>query len=96
MQRLRGQRREGAFAVLNAGISGNRLLSDGVGPMGIERFRRDVLEQGGVTQVVILIGINDIGLSMPQGSPAVPGPPSADEITAGLQQLVDQAHAAGV
>ena len=96
-QRLRRQRQgAGAFAVLNMGISGNRLLSDGVGPMGIERFRRDVLEQGGVTQVVILIGINDIGLSMPQGSPAVPGPPSADEITAGLQQLVEQAHAAGV
>jgi lysophospholipase L1-like esterase len=96
MQRLRGQRREGAFAVLNAGISGNRLLSDGVGPKGIERFRRDVLAQGGVTHVVILIGINDIGLSMPQGSPPVPGPPSADDITAGLQQLVEQAHAAGV
>ena len=55
----------GSVAVINAGIAGNRLLADGVGPRGIERFRRDVLAQSGVTHAVILIGINDIGLSFP-------------------------------
>jgi lysophospholipase L1-like esterase len=95
--RLREEARAaGHFAVLNAGISGNRLLTDGVGPRGTERFRRDVLAQSGVTHTVILIGINDIGLSMPQGSPASLGPPSVEQITAGLQQLVDEAHARGV
>jgi lysophospholipase L1-like esterase len=89
----------GSVAVINAGIAGNRLLADGVGPRGIERFRRDVLAQSGVTHAVILIGINDIGLSLPiavQGLAPVFHPPSAEQITAGLQQLIEEAHAKGV
>lgn len=89
----------GSFAVINAGIGGNRLLTDGVGPRAIERFRRDVLAQSGVTHAVILIGINDIGFSLPvaiQGFAPVFQPPSAEQITAGLQQLVEEAHAKGV
>ncbi|MGJ7493460.1 SGNH/GDSL hydrolase family protein [Variovorax sp. RT4R15] len=87
-------------AVLNAGISGNRLLSDWIGPKGIDRFERDVLGQSGVTHAIILIGINDIGfgaLNGPAGSPVpVGGPVSAEQITAGLQRLIDQARAKGV
>jgi len=95
--RLRGKPGSpGLFAVLNAGISGNRLLSDGAGPKGVERFQRDVLGQSGVTHVIILIGINDIGLILPQGSDGRLGPPGVDQITAGLQQLIDQARAWGV
>jgi lysophospholipase L1-like esterase len=89
----------GSFAVINAGIAGNRLLTDGVGPRGIERFRRDVLAQSGVTHAVVLIGINDIGFSLPvaiQGFAPVFQPPSAEQITAGLQQLIEEAHAKGV
>lgn len=89
----------GSVAVINAGIAGNRLLTDGVGPRGIERFRRDVLAQSGVTHAVILIGINDIGLSLPiavQGLAPVFHPPSAEQITAALQQLIEEAHAKGV
>jgi len=89
----------GSFAVINAGIAGNRLLADGIGPSGVERFRRDVLAQSGVTHVVILIGINDIGLSLPPAMQALAPafkPPSAEQITAGLQQLVFEAHAKGV
>ena len=54
--------KKGNVAVVNAGIGGNRLLHDFIGPNALSRFDRDVLEQPGVSHVVILIGINDFGL----------------------------------
>ena len=50
------------IAVLNQGISGNRLLRDGAGVSALARFDRDVLAQPGVKWLMILEGINDIGL----------------------------------
>ncbi len=79
-------------SVLNMGISGNRLLADRVGPSGIDRFARDVLGQSGVTQTVILIGINDISFQAEPGVIAPPAP-SAEALAAGLQKLIDQARA---
>ncbi|MEV4657041.1 GDSL-type esterase/lipase family protein [Micromonospora sp. NPDC049301] len=51
------------LAVVNAGISGNKLLADSpcYGERGVSRFRHDVLGQPGVRAAVVLIGINDIG-----------------------------------
>ena len=49
--------------VVTQAISGNRVLSSGTGPSAVERFDRDVLALPGVTHVVILEGINDIGNS---------------------------------
>jgi len=97
-QRLQGRAGHGArFAVINAGISGNRLLDDWVGPKAIGRFRDDVLGQSGATDVLILIGINDIGISLPAGAAGpAPGAPSAEALVAGLQGLVEQARAAHV
>lgn len=46
--------------VLNAGISGNRLLHHDVGPRGLGRFYRDALTQPGVRTVIVYEGINDI------------------------------------
>jgi lysophospholipase L1-like esterase len=89
----------GGFAVINAGIGGNRLLVDGTGPRGVERFRRDALGQSGVTHVLILIGINDLGVSLPvamQGLSPAFRPASAEQLAAGLQQLIEQARARGV
>jgi lysophospholipase L1-like esterase len=80
------------YSVVNAGISGNRVLSDVIGPSGISRFARDVLEQRGVTDVILLLGINDIGFAGIVPEQAV----SADEITAGLAQMADAAEGAGV
>lgn len=48
-------------AVLNQGIGGNSVLSGGLGPVAVERFDRDVLEQSGVRYLIIFEGINDIG-----------------------------------
>src|ERR1700733_1247998 len=49
------------LAVLNEGISGNKILLDGAGPSALARFDRDVLAQSGAKYLLILEGINDIG-----------------------------------
>lgn len=76
------------FGVLNQGINGNKVLNSLLGDSALVRFDRDVLGQAGVEYVVLLEGINDIGL----GSPDV----SADQVIAGYRQLIDRAHAAGL
>jgi len=80
-----------AAAVLNEGIAGNRVLSDGAGVSALARFERDVLSQPGVSHVVIFVGINDIGWP---GTAIEPGGivRTADEIIAGYKQLIERAH----
>jgi lysophospholipase L1-like esterase len=78
------------MAVLNAGIAGNRVLSDGAGQNILARFDRDVLTQTGVTHVIVLEGINDIGLG--RSNPL----PSAADLIAGHRQLIRRAHARGL
>ena len=76
--------------VLNAGISGNKLLrdSDSAGESALARFERDVLAQPGVRWVIISDDpLNDLG---------EPDPPSAERLITGLRQLVDRARAAGL
>ncbi|WP_338867728.1 SGNH/GDSL hydrolase family protein [Myxococcus stipitatus] len=75
--------------VLNAGLGGNRLLSDGYGPKGLHRFERDVLAQRGVKAVILLEGVNDIGR-------AVPGTMAAARIIDGYQQLIQRARDKGL
>ena len=77
-------------AVLNAGISGNRVLGDGAGTSALSRFDKDVLMQTGVTHVLVMEGINDIGLARSNPSP------SAADLIAGHKQLVERAHARGL
>lgn len=79
------------MAVLNQGISGNRLLHDLIGPNALARFDRDVLAQPGVTHVIILEGINDIGL--PNYFKRPDESVSADDLIAALTQLIGRAHA---
>ena len=77
-------------AVLNAGISGNQVLGDGAGVSALARFDRDVLMQTGVTHVVIMEGINDIGIA--RSSPT----PTAADLIAGHRQLIERARARGL
>jgi lysophospholipase L1-like esterase len=79
------------MGVLNEGIAGNRVLSEGIGPSALARFDRDVLAQSGVTHVVLLEGINDIGL--PGGGQPMP---TAAEIIAGHRQILERAHTHGL
>jgi lysophospholipase L1-like esterase len=94
--RLKGHHR----GLLNAGIGGNRILHDALpnnirfGENALARFDRDVLSQAGVGYVVVLEGINDLGhagTSAP-ASEAV----SADEVIAGLTQIIERSHEKGI
>ena len=83
------------IAVLNQGISGNRVLRDGAGISALARFDRDVLVQPGVKWLMIMEGINDIGLGSRPNTP--PGDAvSSDDLIAALKQLVERAHEHGL
>jgi lysophospholipase L1-like esterase len=80
-------------AVVNAGIAGNRVLSEagfGAGLNALARFDRDVLTVTGATHVIIMVGINDIGQA--RENPA----PTAEDIIAGYRQLIARAHSRGL
>ena len=82
-------------AVVNAGISGGRLLRGGMGDAATTRFQRDVLDVPGVTSVIVLIGINDIawpGTAFARDQAR----PGLAELQAGYRTLVEQAHRRGV
>jgi lysophospholipase L1-like esterase len=82
------------LSVLNAGLSGNRLLKDGTagaldlyGPAAIHRLDADVLSQAGVTTVILFEGNND--LVMDRGA-------TVKEVLAGYRQIIDVMHSRGV
>ena len=81
--------------VVNAGISGARLLSDGMGVNALARLDRDVLSQAGVRSVIVMLGINDIAWPgtafAPQGER-----PTLEAMVAGYRQLIAQAHGRAV
>jgi lysophospholipase L1-like esterase len=73
------------IAVLNQGIGGNRLLSDGAGQSALKRFDRDVLSQPGLKWVIFSDDpINDLGSTYP--------PPTAEELIAVMRRLIARAH----
>ncbi|MBL4580225.1 MAG: SGNH/GDSL hydrolase family protein [Gammaproteobacteria bacterium] len=81
------------YAIVNAGISGNRVTSEGNSLFGQNlqaRFERDVLALSNVTHIVLMEGINDIGMS-PSGDLI-----SAAEVIAGYRQVIARAHAHGI
>jgi lysophospholipase L1-like esterase len=59
-ERLQSARR--TVAVLNVALGGNRLLLDGAGPNAMARFARDVLQHPGVRTLIVLEGVNDLGM----------------------------------
>ncbi|MFF8379840.1 SGNH/GDSL hydrolase family protein [Streptomyces sp. NPDC015661] len=85
-------------AVLNHGIGGNQVTNDTTwaGEKAVARFQKDVLDEKGVSTVVLLEGINDFGGS----GPAFPGGPtpevSVNRLIEGHRTLIRQAHAHGL
>jgi lysophospholipase L1-like esterase len=90
----------GVRAVLNTGIAANRVLSEintpafpfgfSAGINALARFDRDVLTQTGVADVIVLEGINDIGLAGHHAGP------SAEDLIAAHQQMIERAHEHGL
>jgi len=105
LARRLNQRGGGDIAIVNAGIAGNRLLSDGfgikaLGVSALARFERDVLTVPGATHVVLLEGVNDLGFP----GATLRGKALADssetrtvaDLTAAYRQLIARAHARGL
>ncbi|MBV9000343.1 MAG: SGNH/GDSL hydrolase family protein [Solirubrobacterales bacterium] len=92
--------RRDTLAVADEGISGDRVLTSDLccGVNALDRLDRDVLLRAGAKEVILLMGINDIGFSQLTGvagtSPNTDV--SAAQIIAGYQQIIAQAHAGGL
>jgi lysophospholipase L1-like esterase len=89
--RLQGNPATRNVGVVNAGISGNRLLGDNGG--GLVRLVNDALSVPGVRWITLLEGINDI-----TGGTRDPAAPTltAQDLIAAYRQVIELAHLHGV
>jgi lysophospholipase L1-like esterase len=78
--------------VLNLGIGGNCVLAGGLGPTGVSRFDRDILNQQGVRWAIVLEGVNDIG----GVNSAASATTTANNLMAAYAQMVGKAHAMNI
>jgi lysophospholipase L1-like esterase len=83
------------IAVVNQGISGNKVLGDGAGVSALARFDRDVLAQAGVKWLMILEGINDMNGAV-RAAAAGDTPVTADSLINAMKQMIDRAHTHGI
>jgi lysophospholipase L1-like esterase len=90
-ERLQKARRT-SVGVANAGISANRLLSEGDGYNALARFDSDVLAVPGITHVVILEGVNDLGNAARSQQPML----APEALIGAYRQMIARAHDRGV
>jgi lysophospholipase L1-like esterase len=84
------------WAVVNAGIGGNRLLHNVSGPNTLARMDRDVLSVPGAKAVILLEGINDIQRSFSADPATASETIGADDIIFADKQIIARAHAQGL
>jgi lysophospholipase L1-like esterase len=87
------------LSVVDEGIGGNRVLDTRVccGVSAIGRFGRDVRAQSAARIVILLEGINDIGLGESSSPSRGPHPNVlAGHLVAGYGRIIRLAHAAGI
>jgi len=92
------------YAVANQAISGNRVLSPGMGEAALARFDEDVLSLPNVKYMIVFEGVNDIGnrFGPPRNGsgpqlPAMDQPEiTVEEMIAGYKQLIARAHERGI
>lgn len=93
-RRLQAQPGGRNLAVLNHGIGGNHLLTDGLGPNALSRFDHDVMSQPGVRYLIVLEGINDIGM-LARANEVKPAEHEmlVHRMIAAYEQMIVRAHA---
>lgn len=100
------------WAVANQAISGNRVLSPGMGESALSRFDEDVLSLPNVKYIILFEGVNDLGnrfgpqRTPPAGGAGGGGGPAGltldqpqitvEEMIAGYKQIVARAHEKGI
>ncbi|HEV2469770.1 MAG TPA: SGNH/GDSL hydrolase family protein [Candidatus Sulfotelmatobacter sp.] len=96
-ERLQASPSTREVGVLNEGIGGNHLLTDGLGPNALARFDRDVLAQTHVHYLIVLEGVNDLGGLTREGDVSSAAHSIlVHRILAAYQQIILRAHANGV
>ena len=90
-------------SIVNEGIGGTRVIPPAVpnaasGPAAVDRLERDVLGLSGLTHVIWLEGINDLGAGYGAAANPVENPVihTPANIIAGYRNVVDRLHARGV
>lgn len=105
VRRLQKTSADSKLAVVNEGIGGNRLLSNGrlafMGDNALARFDRDVLSLPGVTHIVLFEGLNDIGFPGARlGETSLLADPAeartAEDVIDAYRQLIARAHVRGI
>jgi lysophospholipase L1-like esterase len=92
-QRLQSQPPSRNIAIDNQGIGGNRLLLDGAGPNGLSRIDQDVIAQAGVRCLIVLEGVNDIGMLGRQSEVSAPEHALlVHEMIGAYEQIIARAH----
>ncbi|HEU5160038.1 MAG TPA: SGNH/GDSL hydrolase family protein [Streptosporangiaceae bacterium] len=99
-RRLAARHGRAAPAVVDEGISGNRVLSDSVcfGEDLLSRLRRDAFSQPGARTLVLLEGVNDLGFSqLPNADCTAPNTNvTPDQLISAYKEVIRQAHARGL
>jgi len=86
-----------SVAVLNQGIGGNHLLTDGLGPNALARVDRDVLAQAGVRWLILFEGVNDLGDLTRNGEvSAAEHNALVGRILSAYEQIIVRAHTHGI
>ncbi|MDF8334354.1 SGNH/GDSL hydrolase family protein [Novosphingobium cyanobacteriorum] len=78
--------------IVNQGISSNQMLTSGDGLSAVARVGRDVFAVPNARTLILLEGINDLGMPPLKGEPVA----SAADLKAAFQQIADEAHARGL
>jgi lysophospholipase L1-like esterase len=92
-QRLQAQHGSPSVAILNQGIGGNHLLTDGLGPNALSRIDHDVIAQPGVRYLIVFEGINDIGSLARKDNVAAPDHEwLVRRIIGAYEQIIARAH----
>jgi len=103
--RLDGPGHAREWGIVNMGISGNQVLSDGAGQSALARLDRDVLSVPGAAYVIVFEGVNDLGISYGHFTgplaarfrSLVPAhKATAAALIEGYRQIIDRAHLRGL
>ncbi len=91
-ERLTQHSRTKNIGVLNMGIGGNAVLRGGLGPTGLNRFDRDILNQSSIKYLIILEGVNDLGAT-PDSTAAFK---VANKLIEAYKTMIKKAHAQNI
>jgi lysophospholipase L1-like esterase len=95
--RLQVNRKTRDVCVLNEGIGGNRLLHYGLGPAAAARIYSDVLSQPGAEYLIVLEGVNDLGvMGFDKSLTAAENRAMVRQMILAYEQMIFMAHQHGI